>query len=314
MQVTGYDFRYWPEWGVVPMCKFGDRIVKGFFDSTVRIVCEAPPVDHPVDNLSFEVSLNGQDWTNTGFTYTYYYEPKIAGFWPDSGKTNGGTYVYFYGENFPNIQNQDELNVRFRPQLGTMTEKIMPVTWINSTCVRTITPGGWTEGDIMDLQITFNGEDYDRHGFTFTFYNVEKVFPRSGPSDGHGGDILVMGQGFRPDDQPLCKINETIYKAKSHTWKEIRCPMPPAGPGPDYFGNVPLEVSVNNGAEWIVYELGFQYYQQPIVADIWPKTGPAVGAGVINFYGENFRSDFSLAVLKCKIGESLGIAFFVTEN
>jgi hypothetical protein len=45
VQVTGYDFRYWPEWGVVPMCKFGDMIVKGFFDSTVRIVCEAPPVD-----------------------------------------------------------------------------------------------------------------------------------------------------------------------------------------------------------------------------------------------------------------------------
>ncbi len=39
VSVSGYDFRYWPEWGVVPHCRFGDQIVRGYFDSTVRIVC-----------------------------------------------------------------------------------------------------------------------------------------------------------------------------------------------------------------------------------------------------------------------------------
>lgn len=45
----------------------------------------------------------------------------------------------------------------------------------------------------MDFQITFNGEDYDQNGFTFTFYNIEKAFPRSAPSSGMGGDIVISG-------------------------------------------------------------------------------------------------------------------------
>jgi len=55
------------KWGVVPHCKFGDKIVRGYFDSTVRIVCESPPNEDAVIGISFEVSLNGFDWTNTGF-------------------------------------------------------------------------------------------------------------------------------------------------------------------------------------------------------------------------------------------------------
>lgn len=85
VQVTGMDFRYWPEWGVVPHCKFGDKIVRGYFDSSVRIVCDAPAVDEPIEGLSFEVSLNGVDWTSTGKTYSYYKEPVMSSYYPDSG-------------------------------------------------------------------------------------------------------------------------------------------------------------------------------------------------------------------------------------
>ena len=41
--VVGAWFKYMPEYGVVPHCKFGDKIVRAVFDSTVRIVCTAPP-------------------------------------------------------------------------------------------------------------------------------------------------------------------------------------------------------------------------------------------------------------------------------
>lgn len=43
----------------------------------------------------------------------------------------------------------------------------------------------------MKLQVTFNGIDYDKNGFNFILYNIEKVYPRSGPSDGTGGDIII---------------------------------------------------------------------------------------------------------------------------
>lgn len=80
----------------------------------------------------------------------------------------------------------------------------------------------------MRLQVTFNGGDYDNNNFTFTFFAVSRAFPRSGPSDGAGGDIIIEGQGFRNDTNPLCKLNNTLYTPVSVTWKQIRCPMPKA--------------------------------------------------------------------------------------
>lgn len=152
VSVTGMDFRYWPEWGVVPHCKFGDHIVKGHFDSSVRIVCESPPVDDAIDNLEFEVSLNGVDWTQTGKLWSYYKEPVMDSYLPDGGQVSGGTSVYIKGKNFPKMMNAKEFNARFTPQNNErMQSKQMPVEWLNDTMVRVITPGGWDEGDKMDL-------------------------------------------------------------------------------------------------------------------------------------------------------------------
>jgi len=39
---------------------------------------------------------------------------------------------------------------------------------------------------------------------------------------------------------------------------------------------------------------------------MFPHIGPAEGSGIINFYGRNFREDYSLADIGCKIGESIG--------
>lgn len=86
-----------PEYGVVPHCKFGDKIVRAHFDSTVRIVCSAPPGSELGVVYPFEVSLNGVDWSNSGFTFTYYEQPTLFGISPDSGPESGGTPIYILG-------------------------------------------------------------------------------------------------------------------------------------------------------------------------------------------------------------------------
>lgn len=58
------------------------------------------------------------------------------------------------------------MNTRSQP-------KTMPAEWINSTTIMCITPGGWAEGDQMKLQVTFNGKDYDSHGFNFIMYKIK---------------------------------------------------------------------------------------------------------------------------------------------
>ena len=165
----------------------------------------------------------------------------------------------------------------------------------------------------MHLQVTFYGGDYDNNNFTFTFFAISRTYPRSGPSDGTGGDIIIEGQGFKNESGPLCKLNKTIYQPTSVTWTQIRCPMPKADSGEQYFGNVEFAVAPN-GKEWNNFVGGFQYYPQPIVDDIYPKQRPSEGVGVINFYGEGFRDDYQLADLGCKIGDSIGKAVFVTSK
>lgn len=89
--------------------------------------------------------------------------------------------------------------------------------------------------------------------------------------------------------------------------------MPASEEGDDFFGNVGLAVTAN-GKNWLEFEGGFQYYEQPLVEDIDPKTGPSQGTGIINFYGSGFRDDYPLAELGCRIGESKGKAFFVSSR
>jgi hypothetical protein len=93
---------------------------------------------------------------------------------------------------------------------------------------------------------------------------------------------------------PSCMLNHTQYEPILVNSTQIRCPMPAAYDGEDFFGNVDFAVTAN-GITWNNFEGGFQYYEQPIVEDIDPKNGPASGMGVINFYGENFRADYPLA-------------------
>ena len=313
VEVVGAWFKYFPQYGVVPHCKFGDKIVRGFFDSTVRIVCRAPPGEDLGVVYPFEVSLNGADWTQSGMTFSYYEQPNLYNITPDAGPEAGGTPIYIFGSNFTNKSNPNEFNCRFTPLSLHIPPKKMPGIYINDTTIMCSSPGGWGTGDAMKLQVTFNGGDYDNNNFTFTFPSLSRAFPRSGPSDGNGGDIIMEGIGFRNDTNPICKINETEYQPTRVEWDKIYCPMPKAEGGDQYFGNVDLAVAPN-GRDWTKFPGGFQYYPQPVVEDIFPKQGPAVGVGIINFYGDGFRDDYALEDLACKIGDSIGKAVYVTTK
>jgi len=229
------------------------------------------------------------------------------------GPEAGGTPIYIQGLNFTNMSDPTEFHCKFTPISIDVPPKRMPGIFINSTYIMCASPGGWGQGDAMHLQVTFNGVDYDNNNFTFTFFSVTRAFPRSGPSDGTGGDIIVEGHGFRNDTNPLCKLNNTLYAPTEVTWNQIKCPMAKAQEGDEFFGNVPFSVAPN-GKDWHNFIGGFQYYRQPIVDDIFPKTGPSVGTGIINFYGEGFRDDYNLAELGCKVGNSVGKAVLVSSK
>lgn len=117
ISVIGAWYKYMPEYGVVPHCKFGNKIVRAQFDSTVRIVCVAPPQPNYEEDTdtTFKISLNGVDFIDTGIQFSYYEQPVITGVWPDSGPETGGTQVYIQGMNFTNMSDPVAFNCRFSP-------------------------------------------------------------------------------------------------------------------------------------------------------------------------------------------------------
>jgi hypothetical protein len=208
-------------------------------------------------------------------TFTYYEQPQLNSISPDCGPEAGGTPIYIFGVNFTNMSSASEFNCKFTPVSLNIPPKTMPAVYLNSSTIMCASPGGWGKGDAMKLQVTFNGGDYDNNNFTFTFFSITRYYPKSGPSDGNGGDIIVEGQGFKNESNPLCKLNNTIYPAVSVKWNEIHCQMVKAQGGDSYFGNVAFSVSANGGRDWNNFVGGFQYYQQPSLDDIFPKQGPA---------------------------------------
>lgn len=88
--------------------------------------------------------------------------------------------------------------------------------------------------------------------------------------------------------------------------------MPKHKQGPTYFGNVDFAMIIDGN--WHKFTGGFQYYEQVVIEDIYPKTGPSEGRGVIQIFGSNFREDFLLADVGCKIGESIGRGKVIDKN
>ena len=193
VEIIGTWFRYMPEYGVVPHCKFGDKIVRAHFDSSVRIVCQSPANTNTSARLPFEVSLNGVDWSSTGFEYSYYEEPIMTDIYPDMGSVVGGDEIFIRGEKFTNHTDPEEFKCRFTPVSLQIPAKTIKARYINSTTIMCPSPGGWSEAAKMVLQVTWNGVDYDENHFQYTFFSIHRAFPRSGPSNGHGGDIVVYG-------------------------------------------------------------------------------------------------------------------------
>lgn len=226
VEIIGTWFRYMPEYGVVPHCKFGDKIVRAHFDSSVRIVCQSPANTNTSARLPFEVSLNGVDWSSTGFEYSYYEEPIMTDIYPDMGSVVGGDEIFIRGEKFTNHTDPEEFKCRFTPVSLQIPAKTIKARYINSTTIMCPSPGGWSEAAKMVLQVTWNGVDYDENHFQYTFFSIHRAFPRSGPSNGHGGDIVVYGQGFREDTMPSCMLNKTQYEPILVNSTQIRCPMP----------------------------------------------------------------------------------------
>jgi hypothetical protein len=85
LELSGAWFDQQLEFSMMPYCKIGSKIVRGQFISTVRMVCRTPPNDNIVQQQPIAVSLNGVNWVDTGFYFSYYVQPVLTGMYPQYG-------------------------------------------------------------------------------------------------------------------------------------------------------------------------------------------------------------------------------------
>lgn len=319
VMVVGAWFDYQPEYEVKPYCKFGNKIVEGVFLSTVRIYCIAPEYETPNVRVPFEVSLNKQDFTDSGILFNYYNDYTKAKFYkiePTSGPDVGGTNIKVFGESFTSLLNPEEFLCQFVPRNNKMEAKKVPAGFKdfgnNSTAIICNSPGGWTSGTVADIKITFDGQNFIDTGFDFYFYKIAGLVPSAGPTSGNG-PIQVVGSGFQNSTKVKCMLNKEEMKPIDVFEDKILCPMPESSYGRNFTGAVDFSVTLN-GIDWKDFPSGFYYYTQPIVTDMYPRYGPSKGKALVNVYGSGFRADFPGASTGCRVGNSFGQGKVISDS
>lgn len=296
-----------------PRCKFGDTVVPGEFLSTVKVRCSTPPNTSQNSLVEVEISFNGQDWTESHLKYLYYKTPVIYSISPLSGPSTGGTMISLQGANFTGDAYPEEFICKFTSLSINAPKKYVPAVYKSENLIYCTLPGGWGSGTEVKVDVTFNGIDYTNSDTKFNIFQIDYVSPKSGPSDGSSKGIVIYGSGFIPNDGAVCVIENKDVKPTSITWNKVICPLPKSSLGSTYYGNVPLEVSVN-GIDFQKYPRGFQYYEQPTVSGIKPTSGPVSGGALISVYGGPFVSNFEAANVTCSIGDFISSAKVVDEN
>jgi len=311
--LAGAWFLNMPSQRCTPKCRFGSKVVDGTFVNTVRVLCPAPPIAETGRAVNVDVSFNGIDWTSSQQSFVYYGVASIAYIMPISGPSTGGTMIEIHGSNFTGLAQPSEFLCRFRSLNLEVPDKYIPAAYKNEGLIYCTSPGGWGAGTAASVEITFNGKDYTTSNSTFYFLQIDGARPRSGPSSGSLKGIEVFGSGFIANPNASCILNYTEYKPISIQSGSMICPMPPAKGGSEYYGSVPMEVTVN-GADFLKFPRGFQYYPEPIVTSTEPSHGPATGGSIIAIYGKGFRSDFEVSNLTCAVGPFVGSAKLMDAN
>ena len=145
---------------------------------------------------TFEVSLNGVDWTVSKRVFTFYDHARVqvSFFEPEGGPTSGGTPLLVHGSSF-------RASEHLRCSWDGNSDPALKVeaTFIDYYTLKCTTPPISAAG-APALEIALDDYHFTSFGRTFTFYDpaaliVSAVDPLGGPVRG-GTLIEVLGHGF----------------------------------------------------------------------------------------------------------------------
>ena len=289
VQVFGSSFQKAPS-----TCKFGSHIVDAIVVDSNLIHCNAPLSTAP-GAVSFELSQNSQDYTNSGISYLYH-EIVIDRLEPTGGPSTGNTQVNIIGSGFLNL-------LTLRCKFGNT---VVAAIWISPEEIWCTSPAGY-EG-LAELEVSNNNADFSAQGNKFEYYTrttVVRVAPSSGVNSGNT-EVTVFGTNFVNSSSLVCRFGIAVVPVlKFISPSRLVCNTVPYESV-----QVSLEIS-NNKRDFTVNGVQFLYTELPVIRNILPSSGPTKGQTIVTLVGDHFGNSTDL---RCKLGSVLAYGKWVSPS
>eukprot|EP00163_Fabomonas_tropica_P011773 TRINITY_DN2265_c0_g1_i1.p1 TRINITY_DN2265_c0_g1~~TRINITY_DN2265_c0_g1_i1.p1 ORF type:complete len:2128 (-),score=551.89 TRINITY_DN2265_c0_g1_i1:181-6564(-) len=275
-------------------CKFGNQTVIATYISKTRILCDTPP-SNSSSAVTAQITVNGKDWSGGGTNFQFLPPISVSSISPDRGPSSSYTNITVSGTGFFYIPNG--AGCRIGVVTGTAT--------IISGKLICLAPPGLGS---LNVWVTVNGQDYIDSDKKFVFYDLFRLEPPLGPTEG-GTSVLISGTGFLTTGSTTkCKFGTVIVSATLSTSAQLRCEAPPQG-----VSYVPVELTIDSGTTWTQNGQLYRYYETPTVKSLFPKSGGSAGGTVVTIKGDNYIP-VAAGYVKCKFGLSASDGTVSADN
>ena len=247
-------------------CRFGTERSPGRYISDEALECVSPV--HAAGNVTLEVTMNGQDYTDYGVVFSYV-APTIQSIYPVLGPEHGGTVVTVVASFLPPLGNVQCL-------FGAFYAAVTAHNASTITCVTPENAPGRVPLQVISYGTSLLSSPGSNASGEFRYHLaplVEHLQPPSGPSFG-GSSVYVVGTGFTRDVRaPLsarCSFGGVLSLATVINSTTLVCESPR-----HYASLVPVEVSFNGqdfSSSGVIY--GFDSF---VITSLWPAMGPPTG-------------------------------------
>eukprot|EP00163_Fabomonas_tropica_P008375 TRINITY_DN17_c0_g4_i1.p1 TRINITY_DN17_c0_g4~~TRINITY_DN17_c0_g4_i1.p1 ORF type:complete len:4695 (+),score=879.62 TRINITY_DN17_c0_g4_i1:301-14385(+) len=270
-----------------------------------KVIVAVTPAASNTGSVVVEVSLNAQDYSESGVLFTYIDPISISLLLPQSGPESGGSTVTVRGSGFSN-------RLDLRCKFGS---SVVPARWWNTTEITCTSPSG---SGASTVAVSNNGGGEYTSTMPYQYYAdpvVYNVTTRTGPSSG-GSTVSVVGDNFINSVTPagqetMCRFgdihHQTVATFVSSTLVTCTSPAHAAG-------MVSVTVA-NNGYDFTATNSSahFTYYLTPVLQGLQVNLGPRSGGTDVVLTGSNF---FDTLGFRCKVAGTgtEQTAYFVTTS
>ena len=256
---------------------------------TGEVSCRSPAV-LVAASYSLSVSVNGQQYIETGVQFVLYTVPDISALSILSVPIDHAETIRLTGS----IAESDTALVRLTPvgQTESNRSEIQSITAASRSTSNEISivlpdiasDNRFVNGSVMAVAVSLNGVDFHETELVLSVYNpqlppaVDLLRPRSGAKEG-GSNILVTGQNFAGVQTLSCFFGTTSAPATFLSSRSARCVAPAnVGAGGDTVPGL-IGVTISNGDLGYGVMMSDQYDDDAVFRYTETSAADSVAAG-----------------------------------